>query len=266
MRGRVVLQATADEEQVAAGEGRAGAALRDGPEGRKSAHLQVVRKRRAFETEDRAEQDRSHRIRQGGRNAVLARGVGDHDRPRLLHQRVEGSQVQGVLMRIGLQHRQRLVGIEPRAAEAGEVLEAPADALRLQAVEEVSGRLDDPSRLGGRGAFAEDEGAGVRQAPVDDRREVHVEPETGECLPGELSRAARRPRRPRRPPERGGRGQQIAEPVDGPALLVEKEEARAEARGRRRRVARAARRSRCCAGRGSRRTADARQGSPARGR
>ena len=225
--GRKHVETPADEEQIAARDRGARAPLGELAEGGESSHLEVVRKRRSLKAQDLAQVRLRPRRRERSRHPVVRGGMRNHDRPRVRHERVEGRDVQGELVRIRLDHRQFLVGVEPGAAEPREVLETSSDAPRVESRQKVPRGRDDGARVRRGAALAENHGAGARHGTVHDRGEVHVEAEAREGLPGELPRpacgaGARGPR------EGGRRGQKFAQAVDRSAFLVQKEVSRPE--------------------------------------
>ena len=115
--------------------------------------------------------------------------------------------------------------VELRAAEPREMLEASADSGRVEAREKLRGRALDGGRVIRSGAFSQNQSARGGQAAVDHRSQVHVEAETPERSPREISRRPRQPE-PCGTLQRGRRRQHVPEAIDGSALLVEKEKSR----------------------------------------
>ena len=166
-------------------------------------------------------------VGQRGRNAVGPSRVRDHDRASSRHEHVEGRDVERLLVRVGLEHREGLVGVETGAAEAREVLEASADPLRVEAVEEVPGRLDDPRRVrrGARSPSTSPPAPGIDRSTTGARSTSKPSRDSARPASSPARRAAPGARRLL---QRGGRREQVAQAVDGAALLVQEQEARAE--------------------------------------
>ena len=143
-----------------------------------------------------------------------------------MHEAVEGREVQSLLVKVRRKDRERLMRVDAGAAEARKVLEASADAARVEPVQEVLRRLEDFVRVRRRAALPEDERAGALRASVDDGREVDVEAEQRERGPGEIAQPARRTAARRGLKGRRG-GEDPREPIDRTSLLVDEEEARA---------------------------------------
>ena len=115
--------------------------------------------------------------------------------------------------------------VERRAPETREVLEASADSGRMEAREKLGGRALDRGRVIRRGAFSQNPCARGGQTAVDHGSQVHVEAETPERGPREISRRPRQPE-PRGKLQRGRRRQHVPEAIDRSALLVQEEKAR----------------------------------------
>ncbi len=177
---RVALDLAADEQEVAAG--RRGAP-RSAWAGRRT--------RPALPSRDRPRRRlrRSRGGRAGSALRVPARATpeGRRARPRCETMTARarsmrpsnGARSRASACRSCSSDRKGLVGVQVSAAQPREVLEAAADPLLVQPVEEVAGRRQHLVRIGRGAPLAQHQRAAFRAA-VHDGREVHVEAERGQ--------------------------------------------------------------------------------------